>query len=596
MQFNLPNLLQMEVLKYDASRQQLAKTLEEQNKIAKRKASHPRGNVMSLGLIPDDIIKPADMQKAIDKINKETADSTFHHFLRLKKDGSTESCAVLYYFKQLWVAFWLPKTSDDYWYGMSIAFRHTSTARKAMGEYFWGNQTHGKSLHTIDSLKETKIGRTTWLHKTIFMTQDLIDKGYTRNYWDDVDDNHHIRSYGKQYQIRGALKLVEEELAKRIPRWRNDRTYKYGYWTRTIKANNNIQYAIENLRLTHSDRLLKEYQHTVEHWQEFYLNTPSFKNRPAMVRLITSPWFRKKLSWMCTKSADALNNAANDADLFDVTQPIAEVDKFIRSCYQVCLLYPDINIDFLISRYDLLVETTFKNNYERDQSVLWLETNLPCESFFNMLSKFHASQLAECEEQTYRYEFRTNEQTNRVDFFWRDWDDTISMLRQVIAYNNALPEDGKQLDPMPKRWRLIEWHDQLMAETWKIVNKNENLPQKLFPKPIKVNGSYQGFTTDDTYTFFQPLDTHMLAHWGREVRNCVGNTSYATGIKKFEHIIVLTMINNKPRYTVQLRVDNGVMHVSQIADIGNRRLSDVERDDIQSAFQEALKLREKQLS
>jgi len=56
------------------------------------------------------------------------------------------------------------------------------------------------------------------------------------------------------------------------------------------------------------------------------------------------------------------------------------------------------------------------------------------------------------------------------------------------------------------------------------------------------------------------------------------------------------MIKGKPRYTVQLRVDNGVMHVSQMADIGNRRLSDVERDEIQSAFQEALKLREKQLS
>ena len=134
-----------------------------------------------------------------------------------------------------------------------------------------------------------------------------------------------------------------------------------------------------------------------------------------MTRLVTSPWFRKKLSSMCTKATDKLNNAANDADLFDITQPIAEVDKFIRNCYQVCLLYPDINIDFLISRYDLLVETNFRNSYQRDQSVLWLETNLPCESFFNMLSKFHASQIAECEKQTYRYEYRINEQTNRVE-------------------------------------------------------------------------------------------------------------------------------------------------------------------------------------
>ena len=67
-------------------------------------------------------------------------------------------------------------------------------------------------------------------------------------------------------------------------------------------------------------------------------------------------------------------------------------------------------------------------------------------------------------------------------------------------------------------------------------------------------------------------------------------------VKKKKHLIILCMIDNKPRYTVQLTVDNSVMTVNQIADIGNKRLSDVERSTVEDAFKKALQQREKQLS
>ena len=98
-----------------------------------------------------------------------------------------------------------------------------------------------------------------------------------------------------------------------------------------------------------------------------------------------------------------------------------------------------------------------------------------------------------------------------------------------------------------------------------------------------------------TYTFLQPLDTHMLAHWGRAVRNCVGSHGYAEGVKKYRHMIVLVMIDNKPRYTVQLTVNNGVMHVSQIADVGNARLNDIDRAIVEDQLKMALHVRELQL-
>ena len=97
-------------------------------------------------------------------------------------------------------------------------------------------------------------------------------------------------------------------------------------------------------------------------------------------------------------------------------------------------------------------------------------------------------------------------------------------------------------------------------------------------------------------SFFQPKDTHQLAAWGRAVRNCVGGGhGYAEGVKKMKHLIVLCMIDNKPRYTVQLTVDNGIMNVAQIADVGNARLNDIEREDVQEAFSNALQKRTEQL-
>ena len=112
-----------------------------------------------------------------------------------------------------------------------------------------------------------------------------------------------------------------------------------------------------------------------------------------------------------------------------------------------------------------------------------------------------------------------------------------------------------------------------------------------------INHTQSGTLPGDGYfSFFQPHDTHQLAAWGRAVRNCVGGGhGYAEGIKKMKHLIILCMIENKPRYTIQLTVDNGVMSVVQIADVGNKRLDDVERSNVEHAFKEALHVREEQL-
>jgi hypothetical protein len=96
---------------------------------------------------------------------------------------------------------------------------------------------------------------------------------------------------------------------------------------------------------------------------------------------------------------------------------------------------------------------------------------------------------------------------------------------------------------------------------------------------------------------FQPIDTHQLAAWGQAVRNCVGNaTSYADGVRKKQHFIVLCMINNQPQFTVQLKVSNGMMIVDQIAGVSNASLTSEQREDYTQVFGQALQQREKVLA
>ena len=268
---------------------------------------------------------------------------------------------------------------------------------------------------------------------------------------------------------------------------------------------------------------------------------------------------------------------------------MAELLHFVESAEYLYKLYPDINDDLVKSRYDLLVETEFRVN-QNGLALLWIQNNLSHDSFLNMLAKFHEYKQKEAEEETndYKRKWNMHDWTGLYSFFWRDFDDIMSMLNQILTYNTAKKDEPgfKPLSTQPKRWRFQEWHDHLMAETWKIQNPNHDLPQKLFPQPIKAG----------EHTFFQPIDTHQLAHWGRSAHNCVGSSNYVEGIKKFKFMIVLCMIDGKPRYTVQLKVDNGMMHVSQIADVGNKRLDDQERSAVEQAFSAALQQREPQLS
>ena len=186
--------MRQEVINYDPT---LKKLKTETSKTQRKKSAYPLGNVISLGLIPEDIVKLSDQQLAIDNINKESADSKYHAF----KKVTGEVFAVIYHMKHFWVAVWMPRKKDDeeYWYGISVAFKDNATARKQFtGRLFHNAKTLGTNnalIPDISHMRSVRIGRTDWCVTTQFITQEHINDGYTKNYWFDVDGNHHIQSY-----------------------------------------------------------------------------------------------------------------------------------------------------------------------------------------------------------------------------------------------------------------------------------------------------------------------------------------------------------------------------------------------------------------
>ena len=200
-----------------------------------------------------------------------------------------------------------------------------------------------------------------------------------------------------------------------------------------------------------------------------------------------------------------------------------------------------------------------------------------------ILTKKH---VQETTVNTHRYGNTLDRATGLTQYYMTDWNDTLQMLHRVLCDKES---KGQTLEP-PKRWRLSEFHDYVQAEAWKVEHSNHKLPQDLFPAPIKVT------LDDQAWTFIQPIDTHQLAAWGQAVRNCVGNaSSYADGVRKKKHFIVLAMLDNKPTFTIQLEVDMGMMSVKQIVGTSNARLTSDQQDSYTKAFAQALKLQESRL-
>jgi hypothetical protein len=292
----------------------------------------------------------------------------------------------------------------------------------------------------------------------------------------------------------------------------------------------------------------------------------------AIKHIVDTPVMRKWIQQQLDEAIALFNNLEVKSKK-EVQRPYNVVIRLLTRIDWVHSIWPDCPLDYYQNNLELLLHADNLPGVS-PRANAWFRAHMPVASFFSILNKLF--------EKTSEEHLNINHATGVPTYFTRELYDTFMMVRHIL-------EADKELAP-PKRWRLTEFHDYVMAEGWKIKNKNTALPQDLFPNPIKVK---QG---DHTITFIQPIDTHQLAQWGQAVRNCVGNVDiYAKKVKSKEHFIVLAMVDGKPTFTVQLKLSMGVLNVEQIVSIANRRLTDEEQALYKAAFGAALQQRNTEL-
>jgi hypothetical protein len=574
MQFQLPINLQTKLIAYDPQLKALART-EKQS--TTKKSKYPLGNPVDL--IPNDIITATRLQDAIDAINKEPAPSRYREFTKVTTEG-TITHAILYHYEQVWYAAWLPPKGkeDDYIYGYTYAYKDTATAYKVIP-------------HALRQQKDICVykpsGRTQFATYTQLVTkQDVIDGQDKRNWHIPLVTSCHQKSR----RIYEPIKRFEAQVQISIPQWEDSRNMfermRVTCIADVLTREHHTEYwktANKSEWLPSADTVFNFIKSTDVH-SSYNLFGNDFYGYKSILHILDTPFFRKWIQNKCNESIELFNNPDTYTKL-SIIQPwntIFHLCKQIKTIHNIWV--NACPLDYYQTNLNALLGITCCSGYNVKHAYPWLVEHMPVASFFTLINKFYETK--EAERLAYpngNHRYHMEHTIGMYVYSFRDLEDTLSMLGKVI-------EDKGELAP-PKRWRITEFHDYVQAEAWKISNTNEKLPQDLFPAPIKVQHN------DQQWTFIQPIDTHQLAAWGQAVRNCVGNaTNYAEGVRKKQHFIVLCMIDNKPQFTVQLKVSMGMMTVDQIAGISNARLTEEQRESYTKVFGQALQQREEVLA
>jgi hypothetical protein len=580
MQFQLPSNLQTELVSYDPVLKKLAR--ESKASGARKKSKYPLGNPADL--IPEEIVSPADLQAGIDHINQSLA-ADRHFFFARTVDDKQQIHAILYHYEGVWTAAWLPPVhkKKDYIYGYTYCFKDT-TANRNMLDY--------NVKKNLEEYKSTEAGRTVYLSFTELITEESIRKGKDGRYWHYAN----VAAYSaKGKNIAKTIKTFEEVLSEGIPRWKDSS----GFFDR-IKHSKEI-YSLISGRYgsdwpqSYWPKYKEDFGLEKEEWTPSFNSISHFANHTGSPRygglfssfrriqqILDTPFFRKWIQSKCDEMIEKFNDEKTET-VAAIKRPWNLIFELVSAIDYVHKIWGEsVPIDYYQNNIDSLLG--IKTPYEVSSVAReWLSVNMNPASYFQIRTKYYLERLDTIKtEATYRARWDFDEKLNIYQFRFGNWDDTCSMLNTIL-------EAGKTIDP-PKRWRISEFHDHVQAEAWKVKNPNHTLPQDLFPTPVKVQAG------EETWTFFQPVDTHQLSQWGQAVRNCVGNASnYAEGVRKKQHFIVLCLVEGKPTFTVQLQVRNGMMSVDQIVSFANKTLSQDERQQYTQAFAKALQEQENRL-
>ena len=578
MEFRLPSNLQSKLLAYDPKLKQLAR--EQNPTTAKAKPKFPLGAVFDL--IPADVIRPATLEEAVTSINSRAVSNRHHRFTKVvdvaTSTARTITHAIIYHYEKVWYAAWLPPKGheDDYVYGYAYAYKNLDSVRKSLLHTLIDNN----SKRTVEYVK---YGRSEFCVVRHNVTKQDIANGMTAKMW-----NPGYLSYGKGVYIRDAANAFESTLSETIPKWHDSRGFfdrlTIDNWAIILGIKSYTKYWPQFDNAAQAKRDLLPSANLIYNLAATYPSNNSLHEHDTylasrVMHIIGKPYFRKWMQSQCDEAIAMFQDPDNNL-FHKITQPWKRIHKLINSINYVNKIWPDCPIDFYQSHVQELLGLHLDRR-TTNTAMNWLRSNMQPSSFFNMIALHYAKQ-AEDVALARRHTCYIATETGVNTFFISEWHDTLSMLGDVLDHGMPIPT--------PKRWRLTEFHDHVQAEAWKIKHPNVSLPQDLFPIPVKVE------VGDERWSFFQPHDTHQLSAWGQAVRNCVGNAKdYANGVRKKNHFIVFCMVDNKPQFTVQLKVEMGMMSVSQIVGMSNQRLTDEQKDAYTQAFSKALHSRNDEL-
>lgn len=570
MQFQLPSNLQTELLAYDPTLKKLAQASKP--KTQSKKAKYPLGNVGAL--ISTEVIRESVQQNAIDNINGVGVASRYQVFSSFR-DQKSVPVAIIYHYEQCWYAAWLPPKGkeNEYIYGYTIAFKNNNAASKSVPHALWTSR---------EDMELRTVGRSEIYYRTRLINKYDIQAGSDGRHWRAMGVANY---YQKSRDIHEALTKFEDQLRSTIPSWDDSR----GMFDR-IKCScvadalelNTLQgyWAISKVNKEDWLPSVDNFFRIVDHYGKFSgYEGCEYRDVRRIRHIIDKPFFRRWIQQRCDEITENYNNS-NNRLLKVIRRPWKQIAHLCYTINSVHTLWPDAPLDYYQTHLDALLNIRLRQG-ANEQAIQWLHQHMHVASYFNMIDKHYKKSLTDASKGTYIHHYFDSD-LDCYQFSFHEWSDTLSMLSRVL-------EAGVPVEA-PKRWRIEEFHDHIQAESWKVKNPNEGLPQDLFPQPVKVQHD------DQSWSFFQPVDTHQLAMWGQAVRNCVGSAShYAEDCKKKKHFIVLCMLDGKPQFTIQLTVDMGMMSVKQIAGIANQRLTDEQKDQYTAAFKLALQERESAL-
>lgn len=606
MEFAVPDALKAQLVSYDPVLKAKAKKVRatRADGTPRKEVEFPIGKVENL--IPTNVVSAEDQEIAVKLINKAALAHRSHSFFKLVKTDNPEVTerkltAILYYYESVWIALWFPaeEETDKYLYGFTYAFKNNA---KAGDNAIKLGLTRKELMHIDPSF--VKFGRSEFRVYTHQVTiEDITQEKCAGEHWNPMAV---YRYYKKAEEIEPAIRCFKSTYIERLPRWEDS----YGIYDRLVPSKNTYKallydqgygsYNIKEDFYPSVDNILEIFNSNRDRaeWPG-HCSPPQEITNPVVNKVFNTPFFRKWIQENCDEVIKMRNDETNNKRK-TICCGFVRISRVARWIDYISYTWPEVPIDYFRTHVDQLVAVSTRYTYGRRINKLsnrytysleyWLNKNMPVSSFFKLINNQYEQLQNKIKEAGSECALKGlwNDTVGRYcTGHYTELNDALNMLENVLSkqYENNQPA----IDP-PRRWRIAEFHDHVQAEAWKTQNENIDIPQDLFPNPVKINYN------NSVWTFLQPINTHQLAIWGQAVRNCVGSAgSYAEGVKKKRHFIVLCMLDGVPRFTIQLQMRDGSMFVQQIKDVSNSRLDKELESCYATTFEMALKARAEQL-